>query len=76
MSGPGWRITLDLYRSTWTWMTHNPQGGSFGSTYCGSKRVALAQALRGLPPGASYTLESLREGRMVRSEARRVGEGA
>jgi hypothetical protein len=72
VSAPGWRITLDLYRSTWTWTTHNPEGGSFGSTHSGSKRVALAQALRGVPAGADYTLEFMREGRMVRSEGRRV----
>ena len=47
----GYRITLRKERSTWYWTTFNPQGGSFGMNYQGSKAGALGRAMRGVPVG-------------------------
>src|SRR5271166_2427000 len=35
-------VRLNKYRSTWNWFTTNPQGGGFGSNYCGPRYIALA----------------------------------
>jgi hypothetical protein len=53
---PQWKIRMDKYRSTWNWFVTNPQGGGFGSNHCGTKRVALANALRSVPIGEAYEL--------------------
>lgn len=47
-------VILDKYRATWAWTVKNPEGGSFGSNNCGSKRGTLYTALRGVPSGAPY----------------------
>lgn len=47
-------VTMDKYKSTWTYFTRNPEGGGFGSNFCGAKRVALSRAIRGVPKGAKY----------------------
>jgi len=49
-------VRLNKYRSTWNWFTTNPQGGGFGSNYCGPRYIALARATHGIPVGASYQL--------------------
>ena len=49
-------VRMDKHRSTWCWFTTNPQGGGFGSTHCGTKKVALQTAIRNIPVGASYLL--------------------
>ena len=51
-----WIVTLRKEYSTWYWFTENPAGGGFGSSNCGPKRTALAQALRGIPSGTPYKL--------------------
>jgi hypothetical protein len=51
-----WKVRMTKYRSTWSWFTTNPQGGGFGSSHCGSKRVALHHATRAIPTGTAYTL--------------------
>ena len=50
-----YRIRLTRHYSLWYYFTENPQNGGSGSTSA-SKRVALAQALRTVPHGATYTL--------------------
>lgn len=52
----GWKVRMDKYRSTWSYFTTNPQGGGFGSSHCGTKRVALHNATRFIPRGESYVL--------------------
>jgi hypothetical protein len=49
-------VRMSKYRSTWSWFTTNPQGGGFGSNHCGTKRDALARALRSLRAGDKYSL--------------------
>ena len=49
-------VRMDKHRATWYWFCSNPQGGGFGSNHCGSKRVALHAALRGLRPGMPYLM--------------------
>jgi len=51
-----YRVLLNKYRATWTYVTKNPQGGSFGSNHCGPRYVALAKARRGIPLGSKYEL--------------------
>jgi hypothetical protein len=51
-----WKVRMTLYRSTWSYFTENPQGGGFGSTHCGSKKVALWKATLGIPSGETYLL--------------------
>lgn len=36
-------VRMDKYRATWNYFTTNPQGGGFGSNYCGPKYIALAK---------------------------------
>ena len=50
------KVRLNKHYSTWYWYVENPQGGGFGSNYCGSKAVVMKSALRGLAAGAKYTL--------------------
>jgi hypothetical protein len=49
-------IALRKVRATWYWCHHNPQGGSFGSNYCGPQRIAIEVATRGLAAGQLYRL--------------------
>ena len=49
-------VRLDKHRSTWNYFTTNPQGGGFGSNYCGPKYIALGRAISNIPIGAQYTL--------------------
>ena len=49
-------VRMDKYRSTWNYFTTNPQGGGFGSNYCGPKYVALHYATSNIPIGAQYKL--------------------
>lgn len=51
-----WKVRMDKHRATWNWFTTNPQGGGFGSNHCGTKRVALASAIRNIPKGERYEL--------------------
>lgn len=51
-----YKVNLRKLRATWHWFTTNPQGGGFGSTHCGSKKVALDDATRWLKPGTQYQL--------------------
>jgi hypothetical protein len=46
-----WKVTLRKFGATWHYFTTNPQGGGFGSNYCGPKKSALRQALRNIPAG-------------------------
>jgi hypothetical protein len=52
----GYVVRLNKIRSTWYWFCQFPEGGGFGSNHCGSKRVALSKALRGIPAGTVYEL--------------------
>lgn len=49
-------VRMDKYRATWNYFTTNPQGGGFGSNYCGPKYIALAKAIYALQPGTQYRL--------------------
>jgi len=49
-------VNMNLFRSTWHYCTTNPQGGSFGSNYCGPKYIALAKATYSMQPGTKYRL--------------------
>ena len=49
-------VRMDKYRSTWNYFTTNPQGGGFGSNYCGPKYVAFRYATSNIPIGAQYKL--------------------
>ena len=49
-------VRMDKHRATWHYFTTNPQGGGFGSNYCGPKYVALNRALSALEPGTPYRL--------------------
>jgi hypothetical protein len=51
-----WHVRLDKYRATWSYFTRNPQGGGFGSNYCGPQYIALARAIDNIPKGAEYSL--------------------
>jgi hypothetical protein len=53
----GWKITMQKDRATWTYFTTNPQGGSFGSNYCGPMYIALARAQYAIPAGEVVCLE-------------------
>jgi hypothetical protein len=54
---PGeWTVRMDKYRATWNYFTTNPQGGGFGSNYCGPKYIAVAKAVAYIPLGAEYLL--------------------
>jgi hypothetical protein len=48
------KITLDKKRATWHYTAHNNYGGSFGSTHCGSKKVALGMAALGVKVGQYF----------------------
>jgi hypothetical protein len=63
------KITLRKSRSTWYWTAHFAAGGSFGSNHCGSKKVALAHAARGVKIGESFELvtNEKSEGRFTRA---------
>lgn len=50
------KISLRKVRSTWYWTAYNDQGGSFGSTHAGSKKVALQVAAVGVQPGQLFWL--------------------
>lgn len=47
-------VRMDKHRATWHYFTTNPQGGGFGSNYCGPKYIALNKALYALPIGTRY----------------------
>ena len=47
-------VRMDKHRATWNYFTTNPQGGGFGSNYCGPKYIALNKALYALPIGTRY----------------------
>lgn len=49
-------VKMNKHRSTWTYFTTNPQGGGFGSNYCGTKAYALKRATLSLQPGTQYRL--------------------
>lgn len=51
-----WTVSLRKYRATWNYFTTNPQGGGFGSNYCGPKRIALDKALANIPAGDLVTI--------------------
>lgn len=51
-----WHVRLNKYRATWSYFTENPQGGGFGSNYCGPQYIALARAIDSIPTGAPYSL--------------------
>lgn len=51
-----YKVRLDKTRSTWNYFTTNPQGGGFGSNHCGSLKVALHMATRGIPVNEQYEL--------------------
>ena len=69
----GWHVRMDRYGATWSWFTTNPSGGGFGSSHCGSKGVALAHALRGVPAGP-YTLTTNGKARACVRPAVTVGD--
>jgi len=50
----GWVVTLEKHRATWHFFTRNPQGGGFGSSHCGTLRVATSMATANIPRGAQY----------------------
>lgn len=52
-----WKVTIRKHRATWHWFTTNPQGGGFGSSYCGPKHIALARATANIPEGETYWLD-------------------
>lgn len=54
----GWKVSLRKHRATWHYFTTNPQGGGFGSNYCGPKHAALRLATRSIPKGTPYILET------------------
>ena len=56
MENVSWHVNMDKHRATWFYFTGNPQGGGFGSNHCGSKKVALAKAIRNIPQGAQFDL--------------------
>lgn len=62
-------IVLDKWYSTWHYTVENPVGGSFGSNVNGTKKAALRQALRGVPPGEPYEIITKHEGRALGEEA-------
>ena len=47
-------VRMDKHRSTWNYFTTNPQGGGFGSNYCGPKYIAVLRAIHAIPQGAQY----------------------
>lgn len=49
-------VRLDKHRATWNYFTTNPQGGGFGSNYCGPKYIALERATANIPVGAQYRI--------------------
>jgi hypothetical protein len=49
-------VRMDKHRATWNYFTTNPQGGGFGSNYCGPKYIALSKATYALQPGTHYRL--------------------
>jgi hypothetical protein len=54
---PGiYKVRMDKYKATWNYFTTNPQGGGFGSNYCGPKYIALARAIQNIPLGSKYIL--------------------
>lgn len=63
-----WRVSLRKFRSTWHWFTANPQGGGFGSSHQGSKRVAQTAAFRNIPRGALVEIVTEHEGRQIKRE--------
>ncbi len=60
-----YKVSLRKYRSTWNWFTENPQGGGFGSNYCGPKRIALHDAIRFIPAGERVEIVTYNENRFV-----------
>lgn len=63
-----WRVSLRKYRSTWHWFTTNPQGGGFGSSHQGSKRVAHKAAFRCIPAGALVEIITEHDGQQINRE--------
>lgn len=63
-----WKISLDKYRATWNYFTTNPQGGGFGSNYCGPKRIALAKAIANIPAGSTVTIITRHYGEEIARE--------
>lgn len=53
----GWSVRLTKHRATWSYWTGNPQGGGFGSNYCGPMKHAKARAIANIPDGETYQLE-------------------
>jgi len=49
-------VRMDKYRATWNYFTTNPQGGGFGSNYCGPRYIAITRALHAIPQGESCRL--------------------
>ena len=49
-------VKLNKCRSTWNYFTENPQGGGFGSNYCGPRYIALHKATMNIPEGSEYQL--------------------
>lgn len=49
MNEAKWKMNMRKVGATWYYTTSNPQGGSFGSNYCGPKKFALSRALRAVP---------------------------
>lgn len=63
-----WKVTLDQYRATWNWTVHFPEGGSFGSNYCRSKKIALHKALIGVPAGTEVLVVTKHRGKQISAE--------
>jgi len=55
-----WKVSIRKNGSTWDWFTMYPQGGGYGSSYCGPKHIALARATANIPVGEPYLLDGAR----------------
>ena len=49
-----YKVKLRKERATWYWYVENPQGGGGGSNFVGTKKSALAAALRSVKVGSPY----------------------
>ena len=49
-------VKLWKRRATWMYDVVNPQGGGFGSNYCGPQYIAIDKAVGCLPAGTQYRL--------------------
>lgn len=49
-------VKLWKRRATWMYDVTNPQGGGFGSNYCGPQYIAIDKAVGSLPDGSCYRL--------------------